>query len=100
MSDEKGFYVDVCFVDGEYEWLVPMIVNGIEFNMVDGASDEMMAEPSEYFEWLKPGTWIVKYFVSNVSHEPGQMSFPETGQWDFPPHFEFDIKQVSSEKAD
>ncbi len=31
---------------------------------------------------------------SKFSHQEGQMSFPETGQWDFPPHWEMEVEVI------
>lgn len=100
MSEDKGFYVDVCFDDGKYDWLAPGLVNGVTFPEVEGVITEIEIDPREFFEWDSPGVWIVKYFVSNITFEQGQMSLPETGQWDFPPHFEFEVKRISSENID
>jgi hypothetical protein len=30
-------------------------------------------------------------YLFSTKHQQGQQSFPETGQWDFPPHWEFDL---------
>lgn len=38
------------------------------------------------------GGVIVDYLISNMVHQDGQMTFPETGQWDFPPYWELDFK--------
>ena len=40
--------------------------------------------PDEY------GILLIK--ISNISYDSGQISFPETGQWDFPPHYTYDIE--------
>lgn len=40
------------------------------------------------------GAYCVNFRVTNLSHESGQMSFPETGQWDFPPHWEMDVEII------
>ena len=43
----------------------------------------------ENFEPIVNG--YVRFTATNVSWDEGQMSFPEAGQWDFPPHWEMDI---------
>ena len=42
------------------------------------------------FEGIKFG--MVDFIATKVIKQDGQMSFPETGQWDFPPHWEMDIR--------
>jgi len=45
------------------------------------------------------GAFQVDFIAENVSYCDGQMSFPETGQWDFEPHYEMDLRVLSkSEK--
>ena len=46
------------------------------------------------------GAHCAEFIVKNPVHQEGQMSFPETGQWDFPPHWEMDIKVISYEVED
>lgn len=39
-----------------------------------------------------PANCAVDLVAENITYEQGQMSFPETGQWDFPPHYEIDMR--------
>jgi hypothetical protein len=41
-----------------------------------------------------PLNCTVNFLVTNMSRNEGQMSFPETGQWDFPPYIEMDIEVI------
>lgn len=42
-----------------------------------------------------PLSCSVDFLATNISRNEGQMSFPETGQWDFPPHIEMDIEVIN-----
>jgi len=70
------------------------MINGIEQGVIFGAEDDLF----ESLEALLEGKEIpekafgVSVIVSNFCHEDGQMTFPETGQWDFPPYWEMDMK--------
>ena len=44
-----------------------------------------------------PGTLCVNFVASNLVHQEGQMSLPETGQWDFLPYWEHDIEMTGVE---
>jgi len=46
------------------------------------------------------GTGCVNFEINNITYCEGQMTFPETGQWDFPPHWEFDFKVLEIERFD
>lgn len=61
-----------------------------------GSLDEVLNSALGYFadnlveiEPIKGG--CVTFTAKNVVHQDGQMTFPETGQWDFPPYWEMDI---------
>jgi len=45
----------------------------------------------ELVEFEKSDNCCVDFIAKNITHQEGQMTFPETGQWDFPPHYEMDI---------
>jgi len=71
-------------------------IHGVEFEWVREIYDN--GELWCYMEQVEidpPANAIVVNFkVSNLSAQEGQMSFPETGQWDFPPHTEMDIEVI------
>jgi hypothetical protein len=61
-----------------------------------GSLDEILEAAISYFEGgdidIEPimGGYLT-FTAQKVTHQDGQMTFPETGQWDFPPHWEMDI---------
>ena len=82
----------VLFFGGE-DAMIGM-VNNIDFQILceiqstltDTLMDCGFAEPL-------PGNAICAHFVlTNFKYQEGQQTFPETGQWDFPPHWEMDIE--------
>lgn len=46
------------------------------------------------------GVGCVNFEINNIFHCEGQMTFPETCQWDFPPYWEFDFKILEIERFD
>ena len=69
------------------------IINGLHYNQID----ELHNDLKDYIIDLKddyPLNCIIDFLATNISYNEGQMSFPETGQWDFPPHYEMDIQVI------
>ena len=69
-------------------------VRGLNFNALTDPA--FMPNLREYIEELMemkdtPADCIIDFIISNVVRFPGQMTFPETGQWDMPPGWEMDI---------
>jgi len=106
--DTKGFEVHAIIEDGKIsphedelcvglihnvEWLVvTKILEDLE-NLHESIS-EIKLPPVK-----KPDTRISATFkVFNIQHVEGQMSFPETGQWDFLPHWEYDVELIFIER--
>ena len=71
-------------------------IHGVEFEWIREIYDN--GELWCYMEQVEidpPANAIVVNFrVSNLSAQEGQQSFPETGQWDFPPHTEMDVEVI------
>lgn len=42
----------------------------------------------------KPEATLVNFKVTNITHEEGQQTFPETCQWDFLPYFEYHVEDI------
>jgi len=72
------------------------IINGLHYSELDEIHDALKEEILESFDVEKdfPPNCSIDFIAKNVSHQEGQMSFPETGQWDFPPHYEMDISVI------
>ena len=69
------------------------IINGLHYSQLDDIHKEL----KDYIIDLKddyPPNCIIDFLATNISYSEGQMSFPETGQWDFPPHYEMDIQVI------
>ena len=75
------------------------IVNGLNY----GELDDMFKSALIYFideivEGLEPPkSGCVTFRATNISYDEGQMTFPETGQWDFCPYWEMDIQVLKVE---
>jgi hypothetical protein len=69
------------------------IINGIHAATLDQIHEELKHYILDLIDRF-PSHSVVDFIAENVCHEGGQMSFPETGQWDFPPHYSMDIKVV------
>lgn len=59
--------------------------------------DEIESMKSNIFEEMECAEFVapddatsIRFRIGNFAHQAGQMSFPETGQWDFPPHWEME----------
>jgi hypothetical protein len=73
-------------------------IYGLHCSDLDGVFDAVVRyfEDGDFeFEAIEHGS--VDFIATNVIHQDGQMSFPETGQWDFPPHWEMDIEVAKVE---
>jgi len=72
------------------------IIYGIHSSEFDQIHEELKDYIREIIEDFPPNCTI-NGMAKNVTYEEGQMSFPETGQWDFPPHYDMDISVVKVE---
>lgn len=68
------------------------MINGVEFQtcceILEGLKDGL--EDIGGIELGKEG--IIHFLVKDIHWDDGQMTFPETGQWDFPPSWWYDIE--------
>ena len=75
--------------DGSTETGGTGMINGVDFNQVCQMEGNIYEEMENILEDIKiPKDAIgASFLMSDFVHEEGQMTFPETGQWDFPPHW-------------
>lgn len=74
--------------------------------LLENLFDNFYDHGTDYFEGLAAddeevrltGNGCIDFELTNLSWFDGQMSFPETCQWDIAPHWEFDFKVVKHEK--
>ena len=69
---------------------------GYVYGLHCGELDDIFKAALSYFEdgdfeFEEIEFGMVDFTATKVVHQDGQMSFPETGQWDFPPHWEMNI---------
>ena len=84
------------FVDKETSGIG--IINGLhycELNDIFTSFIDCISNLDECDELPRDG--VVNYLVTNVNHQEGQQSFPETGQWDFLPYWEMNLTETSRE---
>lgn len=80
------------------------MIYGVHYGQVEQIIDEAVEYFSDYFaddlpeDYEISGNGIIDFEIKNISYFDGQMSFPETGQWDIAPHWEFDAKITKHEK--
>ena len=66
------------------------MINGVKFCVAWAIHEQLQNDISDFIcDEDMQGARLIEFTLSNISFNEGQMSFPETGQWDFPPHFEF-----------
>lgn len=75
------------------------IINGFDFGLVCAAEKDIFESVRDYFDDsdIPENTVSALFRVTNIIHNDGQMTFPETGQWDFPPHWEMDLEFIKFE---
>ena len=71
-------------------------VHDLNWTMLDQAYEDICESLSE-MDGQPPNAVAVNVRLSNFYHHEGQQSFPETGQWDFLPYWEFDVEILSYE---
>ena len=80
------------------EYLHVGMIIGVEFNVASTINDQLVNDITDYLcDEDTSGCRLIKFTISNISFNNGQMSHPETGQWDFLPHFEFDLTVTKNE---
>jgi len=77
----SGVYTDLCDIG---------MINGVKFCDAWAIHEQLQNDIYDFIcDEDMQGDRLIEFTLSNISFNDGQMSFPETGQWDFPPHFEF-----------
>lgn len=80
------------------------MIYGVHYGSIDQILNELVRDFNAFFDGQLPedydfdGNGCIEFEITNISYNEGQMSFPETGQWDFAPHYEFDAKIKKHEK--
>ena len=86
-SDSKNLIIQVFYLNGEEPFICG--INGRitqnDLEEINGALFEQ--DIGETFN-NGEGDYLFK-----VTREPGQQTFPETGQWDYPPYWQLDFIQ-------
>ena len=93
-------FLHVTVDDGEVNFdnlskddLVIGLINGVEFHQVINMESDLYESAVEEIPDKLPDDAIsIKFIASGFCHQEGQMTFPETGQWDFPPYWEVHIQ--------
>ncbi len=98
MNDGKYFDAWAIIYDGK----VTESKDEIGIGVVSGYTFQVMADlldSGELYEAMcldeieiPDGAIAINFRGTNLYREEGQMTFPETGQWDFPPYWMFDLK--------
>ena len=74
------------------------LVRNMLWDELSAAYEDLKEEVVEMGMEIPDGAYGVVLHLKGMEWRPGQMSFPETCQWDFPPHYEFDIEIVRFDK--
>ncbi len=82
--------------DGEIDIgaMVVTMINQMDEPMMSGILVDIEGYAEEAEINIPAETFGVKFKATKFSHHQGQMSFPETCQWDFPPHWEMDFNLI------
>ncbi len=95
MNNGASFQFWVFLTDGEIqdEMYSIGILNGINACEIDDLTIEMIEEVKDSYDLKKdfPPKCVIYFTAENITSMEGQMSFPETSQWDFPPYIEMDV---------
>lgn len=67
------------------------LINGVNFESCCQLLEELKDGLEDFFTPEKKVEGLIEFKITNLSWDDGQMTFPETGQWDYPPHWEYDI---------
>jgi hypothetical protein len=80
------------------------MIYGVRYFAVAQIIDELIKYFGDYFSDEFPedyelnGNGCISFELTNISFFEGQISFPESGQWDIAPHWEFYAKITKHEK--
>lgn len=113
MTNESKLCGYIIYSDGKIDRdcsSASMLYN-VHYGQVEDILDELLIDNfydhgTDYFESLAiddeevrlTGNGCIEFELTNLSWFDGQMSFPETCQWDIEPHWEFDFKVIKHEK--
>ena len=74
------------------------LINGVHYGYLDEILNSLKESIEVYLADIiddLPFNCSVDFCATNISRNNGQMSFPETGQWDFKPYMEMDIEVIN-----
>lgn len=80
------------------------MIYGVHAGAIDNILNELIDNFGDYFDGQMQNdcelteSGCIDFKLENIHWNEGQMSFPETGQWDFAPHWEFNAKITKHEK--
>lgn len=105
MSDNKicgwAFFQDGVIENEDGVADIGMVHGSMHYHDIGRIFDEVL-EDDRFFDALEGhdlmGEGIVGFEITNISWDDGQMTFPETGQWDYPPHWEYGVTIVEIER--
>lgn len=94
MSEESYLNYWVILHDGTVDVGSISTIHGLDYNQCCQCEDSLLEQAGEIIEDsdIPTDAEIVNFRVNDFCWFEGQMSFPETGQWDFPPEWHFDMK--------
>ncbi len=98
----------IFYVDGEIcrETSGAGIIYGVHYGHVEQIIDEVIDNFHDWFsdyiddenDDFLSGNGIIEFEIKNISWDEGQQSFPESGLWDYLPHWDLNIELKSNEK--
>lgn len=81
------------------------MIHGVHYGQIEQILDEVYKSFDDLFsdyigdsEDFLSGHGCIDYTIKNISWDDGQQSFPESGLWDFLPHWDFNIEITKHEK--
>lgn len=100
MSKDTG-YVEGCLwisAGGTIDWACLGMVYGVHSGCLEALESQVYKYYSDFVDTEELDEnldYEINFVLSNIHWDEGQMTFPETGQWDFAPSWQFDFKEVS-----
>ena len=69
------------------------MIYGLNYNCLDDIFKEAMVYIGEILNDLDhENIHLLEFKATNVNYDDGQISFPESGAYDYPPHWEMEIE--------
>ena len=104
ISEDNGSFEGIVWYDDgksnpDPDMSFMTVVNGLQYLQLE----DMFKGALSYFtddgllDLEPPKSGYVTFKATNISYDKGQMTFPETGQWDFCPYWEMDIQVLTVE---